>query len=94
MENKIKLHGMYIYKCERCTHTRFMYLEKGVEGKDGEMPCPYTIACPVCGGDFSHSFWKFDVFFDKCIDIEEGNSYFKLDKKVGYGVPVFDYEKS
>ena len=75
--------GSMLYICRDCGHDRRMYLEVGVEGPPGhkEMPCPFSITCPVCHnfGSMRHTLWYLDEAFPPR-KVKEHESYFKLSK--------------
>lgn len=88
MKNEILVHGVMMYKCEQCGKLEPMYLEKGVEGADKEIPCPFTICCPKCAGWMNHVLWRMDTYFAPR-PLEDNESYFAKDIKYGCGKPIF-----
>ncbi|MDU5211420.1 MAG: hypothetical protein E6441_17380 [Clostridium sp.] len=87
MKNKVLVHGVFLYKCEKCGCMEPMYLEKGVEGKNKEQPCPFTIRCPKCGElEMIHVMWGADNFFEPR-ELCENESYFALGERCGK--PIF-----
>lgn len=56
------IRGGFTYRCQDCHNEWVMWLEKGIEGQDGIMPCPFTIACN-CGGYAEHVDWHKDISY-------------------------------
>ena len=81
-------HGSFVYECEKCG-TRFsVFLEKGVEGKNKIMPCPFVIGCrhSDCNGLARHTEWQSDKTDMPLFPLPAGKLFFRLNKKEGCGV--------
>lgn len=82
------IRGGFTYRCQDCHNEWVMWLEKGIEGQDGIMPCPFTIACN-CGGYAEHVDWHKDISYcqDEYKTLIVGARYFALDHELGHGRP-------
>ena len=100
-DDEIIVHSALIYECAKCGKQWHMWLECGVGGSDGIMPCPFMIVCH-CGGTAKHIDWHKDIHLPhpRLVSLNESNlSYFKLDREglknkvpQACGIPVVNPE--
>lgn len=85
--NNILVHGVFLYRCEKCGAIEPMYLEQGVEGPNKKQPCPYAIRCISCdSNNMVHVMFGLDNFFMPRA-LEDNESYFALGNE--HGKPIF-----
>ena len=89
----ILVHGAMKYRCEKCGHEWWMFLEKGLEDPavhtQYRKPVPFVIACGMCGGFAEDVSGRMDIPSPEYYhELPKGESYFANKPDRDCGVPV------